>query len=161
MRLALAKSGVDLSFMSSKKSDAFLEGHSVLFEDLEHGLISHLDQIEKTAPKIKSKDTFLKSSRSNSGSPSRTFKCSFKATSTKAKSKFSSRSTTPVGSSPKKTPSLSPVRQKREQNIINVKEVKEIHVLNPLNKEAMDRISEEIKSQVAEDMIKVSDELTA
>ena len=49
MRLALAKSGVDLCFISSKQNDAFLEEHSVLFEDLEHGLIAHLDQIEKTS----------------------------------------------------------------------------------------------------------------
>ena len=87
MKLALAKSGVDLSFMSAKSSEAFLDGHSVLFEDLEHGLISHLEQIEKTNLNTKSKDKFLKANRSSSGSPARAFKSSFNGSSAKVKTR--------------------------------------------------------------------------
>ena len=112
MRLALAKSGVDLCFISSKKNDTFLEEHSVLFEDLEHGLIAHLDKIEKTSLKVKSKNAFLKAGQSNSISPARTFKCSFNAPSAKTKSRKTSRSITPNGSPARKSPAYSPVRQK-------------------------------------------------
>ena len=87
MKLALAKSGVDLSSMSGNNSDAFLDGHSVLFEDLEHGLISHLDQIEKTNLKLNSKSQFLKGNCSNSGSPARVFKSSFNGSQSKVKTR--------------------------------------------------------------------------
>ena len=47
MQLAIAKSGIDLNFMEKEEKEEFMQNHTVLFEDLEHRMISHLDKIEK------------------------------------------------------------------------------------------------------------------
>ena len=41
-----------------------MQNHAVLFEDLEHRMISHLDKIEKAQLKVKSKDEFRTKPRS-------------------------------------------------------------------------------------------------
>ena len=47
MRLAITKAGIDLSFMGSEEQEEFMQNHTILFEDLEHRMLSHLDKIEK------------------------------------------------------------------------------------------------------------------
>jgi len=74
MRLAVAKAGIDLSFMQKGEQDEFMDSHTVLFEDLEHRMIAHLDKVEKAKLKVTSKDAFLTSvksggTRSRTGSP--------------------------------------------------------------------------------------------
>ena len=64
MQLAIAKSGIDLTFMEKEQQDEFLQNHAVLFEDLEHRMISYLDKIEKAQLKVKSKDEFKSKPRS-------------------------------------------------------------------------------------------------
>lgn len=64
MQLAIAKSGIDLSFMEKEQKEEFMQNHAVLFEDLEHRMISHLDKIEKAQLKVKSKDEFRTKPRS-------------------------------------------------------------------------------------------------
>ena len=64
MRLAVAKAGLDLSFMQKEEQEEFLQSHTVLFEDLEHRMIAHLDKIEKAPLKVRSKDSVRQSQKS-------------------------------------------------------------------------------------------------